>query len=307
MNTFKRYFQWTFLQWAGAVLLACSSAPLLAHDFWIEPTTFLPSVGQLVTLQLRVGSEFIGDPVPRGDSASSQFTISDATGTRTVVGHEGAVPAGIVRATTPGLAVVGYASAGTAAEMTPEKFAQYIKKEGLEERVAATGFELSKFTDGNKKVRDLFARCAKSLLLTQTTSANVGAHEGDKALGFTLELVAERNPYTLNSGDQLPVRLTFANAPLRNALVVAINRDDPSQTLSARSDAGGRVAFRLPRNGVWLIKAVHLVPAGASTGADWQSYWASLTFELNRGDLARRDVEAVGFKGGSHVAATTQR
>ena len=34
---------------------------------------------------------------------------------------------------------------------------------------------------------------------------------------------------------------------------------------------------------MWLIKAVHMVPAPADSNADWASYWASLTFELQAG------------------------
>jgi len=36
----------------------------------------------------------------------------------------------------------------------------------------------------------------------------------------------------------------------------------------------------LPRPGVWLVKVVHMVPAPKDTGADWESLWASLTFEI---------------------------
>jgi hypothetical protein len=36
----------------------------------------------------------------------------------------------------------------------------------------------------------------------------------------------------------------------------------------------------LSKSGAWLVKAVHMVPARADAGADWESVWASLTFEL---------------------------
>lgn len=57
---------------------------------------------------------------------------------------------------------------------------------------------------------------------------------------------------------------------------MALNRADK---LSARSDRDGRVRLRLKPGGMWLVKAVHMVPAPAGSGADWASYWASLTFE----------------------------
>jgi len=40
------------------------------------------------------------------------------------------------------------------------------------------------------------------------------------------------------------------------------------------------VRFRLRPGGMWLIKAVHMIPAPAGTSAEWASFWASLTFEL---------------------------
>jgi len=125
-------------------------------------------------------------------------------------------------------------------------------------------------------VRELFSRCAKSLVLSGTVQPT----EGDHALGFTLELVAEKNPYTTTAGQELPVRLTYEGRPLADGLVVAINRNNPTEKLSARSDANGRVHFRLPQGGQWLIKAVHMIPAKADALADWESFWATLTFEI---------------------------
>ena len=44
-----------------ALMLAwCIAPPLFAHDFWIEPTNFLPEPGQIVGLRLRVGQGLVG-------------------------------------------------------------------------------------------------------------------------------------------------------------------------------------------------------------------------------------------------------
>jgi uncharacterized GH25 family protein len=84
----------------------------------------------------------------------------------------------------------------------------------------------------------------------------------------------------MRSNQDLPVRLTYENRPLAGALVVAMNRLNPAEKLSARTDKDGRVRLKLRPGGMWLIKAVHMVPAPAGTNADWASYWASLTFEM---------------------------
>jgi len=255
-----------------------SGASLHAHDMWIEPATFSPSPGDIVALKLRVGEDLLGDPIPRDPALINQFFVVDGEGRKPVVGRDGSDPAGFIRVVAPGLLVVGYRSNPSVVDLTPEKFNQYLKEEGLD---AVAALRARRGQTGG--ARDLFSRCAKSLV---ASDAPVNG-QGDRPLGFTLELVAERNPTTIAAGEELPVRLTYENHPLAGALVVAINRANPKEKLSARSDKDGRVHLRLPRAGMWLIKAVHMIEAPPTAGADWVSYWASLTFEIRDRTPAR--------------------
>ena len=168
--------------------------------------------------------------------------------------------------------VVGYRSNPSAIELPAEKFNQYVKDEGLD---AVAALRASR-NQTSASAHELFARCAKSLILSGPSSET----QGDRRLGFTLELVAEGNPYSIRSGGELPVRLTYENRPLAGALVIAMNRLNPSEKQSARTDNEGRVRFRLNSGGMWLIKAVHMIPAPTGSNAEWASFWASLTFEL---------------------------
>jgi uncharacterized GH25 family protein len=77
------------------------------------------------------------------------------------------------------------------------------------------------------------------------------------------------------AGDRGSFKVLHQEKPIANILVMALHRDDPRLRSSARSDARGRVKLDVAQSGVWLIKAVHLVPAGD----EWESLWASLTFE----------------------------
>ncbi len=262
---------WRRLSATVVAFLTIGSGSLLAHDMWIEPATFSPAGGQIVAVRLRVGQDLIGDPVPRNPALIKQFVVEDAEGRRDVVGRAGADPAGLVRVASPGLAVIGYYSHPSAVELSAEKFDQYLKEEGLD-----TAAALRARRSQTGAVREIFSRCSKSLILSGSTNKM----EGDRSLGFPLELVAERNPYLMIAGQDLPVRLTYEGKPLTGALVVAINQVSPAEKLMARSDANGRVRFRLPRGGIWLVKAVHMIPAPAEAHADWESFWASLTFDL---------------------------
>ncbi len=74
-------------------------------------------------------------------------------------------------------------------------------------------------------------------------------------------------------------RVLYRRTPLAGALVMAIFRDDPSVRLTTRSATDGTFTFTLPKPGVWLIKSVHMVDAPMGSGAEWESFWASITFE----------------------------
>ncbi|HEY2325168.1 MAG TPA: DUF4198 domain-containing protein, partial [Thermoanaerobaculia bacterium] len=240
----------------------CPTSSVGAHDFWIEPSTFRPVTGAVVTTTLLVGQQFAGDPVARDSSQIDRFVVRDAGGERFVGGFEGHNPAGIVRMENGTAAVVGYRSKPAFLSMPPEKFEQYLRDEGLDTVLAAR----TQRGESKQPSREIYSRCAKTLLGVR----------GDfsRPFGFRLELTPESL-----AANRVVVRLDYESHPLANALVIAMHRDDPSLRIRVRSDAHGRAAFSLPKPGVWLIKSVHMIDARPSSGAEWESLWASLTFE----------------------------
>ena len=262
-----------------AVVMA-GGVSLHAHDMWIEPSAFSPASGAIVSVRLRVGQDFIGDPLPRDPALIKVFDVEDAEGRRPLVGRTGADPAGLLRVVAPGLALITYHSHPSRVELTGEKFAQYLEEEGLH---AVAALRAKRGETGG--VKEMFSRCAKSLLRTTPACpvdpvGDIARARRDKSTGCTIELVADQNPYTMAAGDTLPLHLTYENRPLAGALVVAMNRDNPTEKVSARTDTAGRVRLRLPRGGMWMVKAVHMIPAAFDSGAEWESFWASLTFDL---------------------------
>jgi uncharacterized GH25 family protein len=254
----------------GLLLWALSTPALLAHNFWIEPSTFTPAVGQRVTVRLRVGVELQGDPVPRDPKLIKRFVAVGPSSEAPVPGVPNTEPAGFEAFSAPGLYTIVYDSGRSPIEIDAAKFETYLKEEGLE----AIGTTRARQGKSAAAAKEVFSRCAKSLIAVGGGSAGF-----DRVLGQRIELVAEKNPYALAGGGELPVRLLYQGKPLAGALVMALQRGRPDK-LTARSDSKGRVLLKLDRPGFWLIKAVHMVPAPADAGADWESFWSSLTFAL---------------------------
>ena len=260
---------------ATLVLVLATCASLGAHDMWIEPTSFTPELGRVLGLKLRVGDDFRGEPIPRNDELIERFVVVDANGLRGVVGRAGADPAGLLRVTATGPMVVGYQSRPNPVSLTASKFTSYLKEQGLDHIVALR----EQARQAHADVREQFIRCAKSLVRTSPP----GSHPADRAIGLTLELVAEADPSSLAPGHELPVRLTYLGRALAGGRVVAMNQRNPWDRLTANSDHDGRVRFRLTEGGAWMVRAVHMIPSPAPAKADWISYWASVTFDAVSG------------------------
>jgi uncharacterized GH25 family protein len=78
------------------LLLLATAAALRAHDFWIEPASFHPAAGSELSVSLRVGEHFRGDPVPRDDARIVRFVLSSAAGETPIGGLPATDPAGFV-------------------------------------------------------------------------------------------------------------------------------------------------------------------------------------------------------------------
>lgn len=259
------------------LLLLLATLPgqrLYAHDFWIEPTAFSAAPGEEVSLILRVGQDLSGDRLPYINDWFSDYRVVSRAGAWSVEGLMGDDPAGSFVAREPGVHVVGYRSTRDFVELGPEKFRSYLVDEGLEHVIATRESR----GEANAPAREYYSRCAKALIDVRGAADGV-THA--KVLGYTLELIPERDPYRLAPGDELPLRLTYEGEPIAGILVQAFTAEHGARKFRARTDADGRVVLPLDRAGLWLVKAVHMIETPPDvTRADWESFWASLTFRL---------------------------
>jgi len=254
----------------AAAALLCPTA--LAHDFWIAPPKFRVEKGEAVALPLRVGMEYVGDAVPRDDLRIEKFVVLGPDGATTVEGKDGVDPAGSVTPAKDGLYVVAYRSKRRSIELAAAKFEAYLKDEGLD---AAAKVRAERKETG-KPGHEVYSRCAKTIL-----KCGDGAKDGhDRVAGLRMEIVPETNPYVVAAGAEMTFRVVFEEKPLEHGLVVARSKVETKHVVTARTDADGRVKLTLDRAGEWLVKCTHMIPAPAETGMDWESLWASVTFDL---------------------------
>ena len=130
-----------------------------------------------------------------------------------------------------------------------------------------------------------YSRFLKSLV--QVGEAG-GAELHKRVLGQTLEILLLQNPYRLDPGDPLEVKVLFEGKPLPGQSLKAFSNDRKGRISSHQFRTGpdGVGRFTLDRAGLWLVRLVRLTPCSEHSSvdcedADWESYWASYTFELD--------------------------
>lgn len=260
----------------GLFLLACVAPRTLAHDFWIEPSSFYPEASKRFTVGLRVGDHFKGEPVPRSDARTVRFVVAGPDGESPIPGRNGDEPAGTCRLTRPGVYTLGFQSNHAFVELEAAKFDEYLKEKGLDAILA----QRRERRESDRKVREAYSRCAKALIRVNPDVAT-DASAGGRTLGFPLELIEETDMTVAIPGAKANFRLRYDGKPLPGALVTATHRElGDEKKLSARTAADGLVTFQFDQPGVWLIAAVHMIRAPDGVGHEWESFWASLTFEL---------------------------
>ena len=86
----------------------------------------------------------------------------------------------------------------------------------------------------------------------------------------------------------LRARVLWNGRPLAGALVKAwraplgadpATRDSMGVAWRGRTNARGEISVAVAESGEWLLSVVQMVPCPDRVEADWESTWASLTFE----------------------------
>lgn len=251
----------------AALLVAC---PALAHQFWIRPGRFMTEPDAPLRVMLFHGERFEGGVVHRDDAMIERFECVEPEGVSPVKGLSGQSTS-YARPSAPGDHILVYRAGPYSNVLDAEAFHAYLVHEGLDEVIERR----ESLGERDDPGREVYSRCAKSLV----RAGGGDAPPRDREVGLPLEIVL------LDAAPDGPIRarLLFRGRPLSGAKVVAVLEGDPASQRSARADQSGVVSFEAGVEGVWLLASVHMVRLEGHGDADWESFWASLTFETTPG------------------------
>ncbi len=264
--------------WPGWLLAALLlSAPVKAHDFWIEPQLFQAEPGQAVPAMIWVGDHGVRERSPiqarrivtlrslgpgggrdqvaglnlGGDTADMHLSLME-TGTHLLILETDHAPIAL----------------------HADRFNSYIQQEGLTPAIAWRRERGQEDRPG----REIYCRRAKAIL-------QVGALHPDsaaiatRATGLNLEIVPEIHPGLLKQGQALPVRVLFDGAVLAGAQVRLSDLTADGRPVDQQvTDHEGRTRFAISHQGRWLLSVVWTTPIPDGIVADFETRFASLSF-----------------------------
>ena len=103
-----------------------------------------------------------------------------------------------------------------------------------------------------------------------------------QSLGLIIEIIPESNRYALHAGEVLPVRVMFRGKRAADLRFVAAWSGSGKRKTTIIGRSGAEVRIRIPGSGAgkWRLHSLLMERCADSPAADWESFWASLTFEI---------------------------
>lgn len=159
-------------------------------------------------------------------------------------------------------------------ELATAKFLDYLKEDHMP-------YILPKVDRSKAAQKERYSRYIKCLV----QSGNTYTDTLYKTItGQAFEIVLLQNPYTLKKGAALKAQVFFNGKPLTGKTITARNRtgSKPATASTAVTNAQGICSFVLAGEGEWFIHATHMIPCPDKTDSDWESFWASYSFAIDK-------------------------
>lgn len=258
------------------LLIFLFAATALAHDTFLLPQRFSAPVGKNVVLDLSSGMGF-----PFLDAAIKPervaFARAHLAGKTIEIKKYGPAKHSLrfnALFPEPGVATVGVELKPRTLTLELKHVQEYFDEIDPPDEVKKHWAAMPE----PKQWRESYVKHSK-------TFVRVGTFEKDDSwaepLGMALEIVPETDPTTLKPGDAFTVRVLKDGKPFPG-FSLGIIREEMFKGEFGKTDAEGRVTFKLDKAGRWLLRGTDLRPS-SKPDLEWESNFTTLTIEVAGG------------------------
>ena len=268
--------KWRYPIVAGCLLATASS--LYAHDFFFRLDSFFVTPGSTARIKALNGTFSVSENSITRDRLRDLSVVSPAGRSRSdtsLWSFTGDTSVFTVRTGASGTYVVGASLMPREITLSATEFNTYLADDGIPDVLA----ERKRTGELGKGATERYAKHIKALL--QVGSTRTG--DFSVVLGYPAELVPLDNPYTMRPGGVLRVRAMVDGKPVPNQLVVSGGRLPNGNRLPerrVRTNASGVARVTLGSRGQYYVKFINMVPYRGTEKLDYESKWATLTFQL---------------------------
>lgn len=259
---------------AGAIAsLAVSSMAAFAHDTWLAAEQRAARAGAVLELLMTSGERF---PIPGSLIAPRRIESSacrQGAGTTALKPAKREPKALRLSTKTPtGQPIICWVQLEPRMlELNESTVAHYLD----EIDASSTIRDAWAATKPPKRWSETYTKNAKVMV---PGSINERASAAAAPVGLKLELVLLIDPVVPAADGTLPVLVLLDGKP-REGLSIALTGEQDGPVERLRTDARGRVVFKLPSPGRWMLSATDLVAIDAFKG-DWASQFSTLVFDV---------------------------
>ncbi|MBA3341523.1 MAG: DUF4198 domain-containing protein [Gemmatimonadaceae bacterium] len=260
------------------LLVLAGATALQAHDLFLRLDSFFVEPGSSARIRVLNGTfsksensvarDRLIDLTLLGPQGRTHpdTTMWSATGDTSVL---------TVSPPTAGTYVVGASLKPREITLVAKDFNQYLADDGIPDVLAARRRDGELMKDASER----YSKHVKAII--QAGAARTSGL--DTELGYPAELVPLTNPYDTQSGGWLRVRAMVDGKAVPNQLLVTGGRTPRGTRFTERrmrTDTNGVARVRITQKGQWYVKFIHMVPVTGDPKLDYESKWATLTFQV---------------------------
>lgn len=277
---------WTWIIIGTSLVIASRSDQVHGHDSWLIADQDRVEKGATVRFAFVTSENF-----PKSESAAKPERVASWKVVRRAKREKlaDAVVEGSDLVTrkafdNEGFFLVELALKPNFIELPSKDFEHYLSEEKAE--AALAGFKRRSAPDA--PARELYTKFSKTWVTVSEPVKDAGFQQ---VVGHTLEIVPQSDPRAWMAGKEVEVMVMFEGQPLAGARVSSGYEGlaPHAYAQSVETDANGVAHLTLSRGGLWYLRT-HVIralatPRAASNEpdapkADWESFWASVTFRV---------------------------
>lgn len=264
----------------GFLLVLVAAGALDAHDLFLRLDTFFVAPNSSVRVRALNGTFSSSENSVTSDRLADLSVVSASGRTHPDTSRwssRGDTSVFTMQTGSSGTYVLGASLKTREITLKADDFNAYLADDGIPDVLAAR----KKNGELGKPATERYSKHIKAVI--QVGDSRTG--DFSTVLGYPAEIIPLDNPYRLKPGSTMRVRTLVDGKTAANQLVVSGGRrtnGDRQSEKRTRSDASGVARIPLPTAGQWYVKFISMRPFQGAEKIDYESKWATLTFEIRR-------------------------